>query len=86
MWISIAGIYNGKPGHFKHTYLVSLMTGFHVPVMEFPLRNTKEVIKLAGLDTNNAKKTALIAGVMTSNSFYSIPPTYAVLLALVKSN
>ena len=62
LWISIAGIDSGKPEHFKHNYLVSLMTGFHVPVMEFPLRNTKEVIKLAGLDSNNANKTAYVAG------------------------
>ena len=49
------------------------MTGFHVPVMEFPLRNTKEVIKLAGLDSNNAKKTANVAGAKSYPS-YSLPP------------
>ena len=49
------------------------MTYFHVPVMEFPLRNTKEVIKLAGLDSNNANKTALASHVNTNPS-YTLPP------------
>ena len=42
--------------------------------MEFPLRNTKEVIKLAGLDSNNANKTAHVAAQMVSNPSYSLPP------------
>ena len=46
LWISIAGMDRGNPEHFKHNYLALLMTGFHLPVMEFPLRNTKEVILL----------------------------------------
>ena len=58
LWISIAGIDMGEPKHFKHSYLAPMMSGFHVPVMEFPLRNTKEIIKLAGLDSNNANKIA----------------------------
>ena len=73
MWISIAGIRDGKPEHFKHNYLEPLMSGFHVPVMEFPLRNTKEVIKLAGLDSNNANKTASLLP-MTTNPSYCLPP------------
>ena len=32
LWISIAGIYNGQPEHFKHNYLAPLMPGFHMPV------------------------------------------------------
>merc|ERR1719322_935198 len=75
LWISIAGIAFGQPEHFKHNYLEPLMTGFHVPMMEFPLRNTKEVIKLAGLDSNNANKTALVAGI-TTNPSYSLPPQF----------
>merc|ERR1712107_176403 len=75
LWISIAGIFAGKPEHFKHNYLEPLMSGFHVPVMEFPLRNTKEVIKLAGLDSNNANKTAsFFNDLMTTNPSYSLPP------------
>ena len=49
------------------------MPGFHMPVMEIPLRNTTEVIKLAGLDSKNANKTANIPG-MTTNPSYSLPP------------
>ena len=73
LWISIAGIDHGKPEHFKHNYLEPLMSGFHVPVMEFPLRNTKEVIKLAGLDSINANKTAAVVGAWTNPS-YTLPP------------
>ena len=67
LWISIAGIFRGKPEHFKHNYLAPLMPGFHVPVMEFPLRNTKEVIKLAGLGSNKANKKALVTLIITTN-------------------
>merc|ERR1711994_926820 len=75
LWISIAGIDMGEPKHFKHSYLAPLMSGFHVPVMEFPLRNTKEVIKLAGLDSNNANKTPSVGYTdMKSNPSYSLPP------------
>ena len=74
LWISIAGIYNGQPKHFKHNYLAPLMTGFHVPVLEFPLRNTKEVIKLAGLDSNKDNKTATIRGPTQTNPSYTLPP------------
>ena len=58
------------------------MPGFHLPKMEFPLRNTKEVIELAGLPAcpqncpqncyQNAKKTSLVAGV-EANLCYSMP-------------
>ena len=37
-----------------------MMSGFHVPMIDFPLRNAKKVVKLAWLDYNNANKTALI--------------------------
>merc|ERR1719220_2799125 len=67
LWISIAGIFKGKTEHFKHNYLAPLMPGFHMPVMEIPLRNTTEVIKLAGLDSKDANKTAGVAGAMTTN-------------------
>ena len=78
LWISIAGIRDGKPEHFKHNYLAALMTGFHVPVMEFPLRNTKEVIKLAGLDSNNVNKRASIEYPHAqTNPSYSLP-TYLI--------
>ena len=73
LWISIAGIYKGLPEHFKHNYLAPLMPGFHMPVMEIPLRNTTEVIKLAGLDSKDANKTAVVT-TMTTNPSYSLPP------------
>ena len=73
LWISIAGIYKGLPEHFKHNYLAPLMPGFHMPVMEIPLRNTTEVIKLAGLDSKDANKTAGVYN-MTTNPSYSLPP------------
>ena len=50
------------------------MSGFRVLMMEFPLRNTKEVIKLADLDSNNASRTATIAGWLTSDPSYSLSP------------
>ena len=52
------------------------MPGFHMPVMEIPLRNTTEVIKLAGLDSMDPNKTAKIINTAT-NPFYhptSLPP------------
>merc|ERR1719264_452688 len=72
-WISIAGIINGKPEHFKHNYLAPLMPGFHMPVMEIPLRNTRETLLLAGLDSQDANKTAYVT-TMYANPSYSLPP------------
>ena len=73
LWISIAGIYKGLPEHFKHNYLAPLMPGFHMPVMKIPLRNTTEVIKLAGLDSTDANKIASVTN-MSTNPSYSLPP------------
>ena len=51
------------------------MPGFHMPVMEFPLRNTKDVIKLAGLDSNSANNTVGVGyGYTQTNPSYSLPP------------
>ena len=73
LWISIAGIDQGDPKHFKHNYLAPLMPGFHMPVMEIPLRNTSEVLKLAQLDSKDPNKTALVTN-MKTNPSYSLPP------------
>ena len=74
LWISIAGISFGKPEHFKYNYLAPLMPGFHMPAMEIPLRNTTEVLKLAGLDSKDANKTVTVTGYMKTNPSYSLPP------------
>ena len=71
LWISIAGMKNGKPEHFKHKHLAPLMPGFDMLVMEIPLRNTSEVIKLAGLDSN--VMTSYVSNIRTS-PVYSLPP------------
>merc|ERR550532_2126477 len=73
-WISIAGIPIGKPEHFKHNYLAPLMPGFHMPVMEIPLRYTRNTLKLAGLDSKDANKTAAVTSSMRTNPSYSLPP------------
>ena len=81
LWISIAGISNGKLEHFEHSYLSSLMRDFHLPVMTFPLRNTKEVIKLAGLDSNDTNKVTTVIDTnspghakIQTNPSYTLPP------------
>merc|ERR1719507_1047028 len=74
LWISIAGIIDGKPEDFKHNYLAPLMPGFHMPVMEIPLRNTRNTLKLAGLDSKDANKTAVVTYGMNTNPSYSLPP------------
>ena len=74
LWVSIAGITSADPRHFKHDYLAPLMTGFHVPVMKLPLRNTREFIKLAGLDSNNSNKTAAITASLQTNPCFTLPP------------
>ena len=74
LWISIAAIDNGDPKHFKHNYLAPLMAGFHMPAMEIPLRNTTEVLKLAGLDSKDPNKTASVTYIMNTNPSYSLPP------------
>ena len=74
LWISIAGISDGKPEHFKQNYLAPLMPGFHMPKMEIPLRNTSEVLKLATLDSKDVNKTAGVTYRMVTNPTYSLPP------------
>ena len=71
---SIAGMKNGKPEHFKHKHLAPLMPGFDMLVMEIPLRNTSEVIKLARLDSRDVNKTAWVTSTMKTNPSYSLPP------------
>ena len=73
LWISIGGIANGKPEHFKSNYLAPLMTGFHMPEMEMPLRNTTEVIKLAGLESYDPDRIVDVFE-MSSNPAYVLPP------------
>ena len=73
LWISIAGINMGDTEHFKRGYLLPLMPGFHMPEMKLPLRNTSEVIKLAGLDLKDANKRAGVT-TMNTNPTYSLPP------------
>ena len=70
LWISIAGILDGKPEHFKHNYLAALISGFHVPVMEFPLRNRKEILKLGGLDFENKNRQSSVGQQMNTNPSY----------------
>ena len=74
LWISIAGINLGKPEHFKHNYLAALISGFHVPVMEFPLRNRKEILKLGGLDFENKNRQSSVGQQMNTNPSYVLPP------------
>ena len=74
LWISIAGIDKGDPEHFKHNHLAPLMPGFHMPAMEIPLRNTTEVLKLAGLDSKDVNKTADVGYATKTNPSYSLPP------------
>ena len=75
LWISIAGMIGALPYSFKHKYMAPKMTGFHLPMMEFPLRNTKEVMKLAKLDssTNSRRSTDSIANIKAP-LYYSLPP------------
>ena len=46
----MAGVMWGGPEHLKRSYLTPLMSGFHVPDMKIPLRNTMGVLKLAKMD------------------------------------
>ena len=53
------------------------MPGFHMPAMEIPLRNSTEVLKLAGLDSKDLNKTAGVTcsvSRMITNPSYSLPP------------
>ena len=50
LWIACAGIDCGKAEHFTWAYLNTLLPPvFHLPQMEVPLRNTKQVLELAEL-------------------------------------
>ena len=67
LWLTLAGIDQGKPEHFALAYLAPLLAGFYLPGLEVPLRNTRGVFDLAGLAGSTG--TAHVTG-MRSNPVY----------------
>ena len=72
LWISMAGVMWGGPEHLKRSYLTPLMSGFHVPDMKIPLRNTMSVMRLAKMDREDTNRITNVTTMKTSSS-YSLP-------------
>ena len=76
LWITVAGIDDGVSGvkqeHFGAPHLSPLLPGFLLPSLSVPLRNTREVIRGAGLDTASPKQ--LYVTNMESNVSFTLPP------------
>ena len=85
LWIACAGIIDGKHEHFKRSYLTSVLpSDFHIPEMDMPLRNTKETLAMAGLESNTQVKSLAFGALSTkTNPVYKIPKQ---LIAGVKGN
>ena len=77
LWIACAGIDHGKTEHFKRTYLTSVLPPvFHLPEMDVPLRNTKQVLAMAELESNeDVKALGDVGGVAPTktNPVYRLP-------------
>ena len=70
LWMSVAGYDGDIPAM---STIESTFSMFHLPVMSIPLRSTREVLAMAGMDggTSSSKHVALFN---TSDASYSIPP------------
>ena len=51
----------------------STFSMFHLPVMSIPLRSTREVLAMAGMD-GGISSSKVVAGFTASGASYSIPP------------
>merc|ERR1712223_1721200 len=73
LWIACAGIYEGEAEHFERSYLTSILPpAFHLPEMDIPLRNTKKMLAMAGLEGNKGIKELNNLRVRT-NPVYKVP-------------
>ena len=68
--MSVAGYDSGIP---DMSTIESTFSMFHLPVMSIPLRSTREVLAMAGMD-GGTSYGKLVAGFTTSDASYSIPP------------
>ena len=74
LWITCAGIRGGEPEHFEHDYLTRVLPPvFHLPKMDVPLRNTKQVLALARLKGNRDVKGFGPACSTRTNPVYKVP-------------
>ena len=76
LWIACAGIDGGKAEHFEQSYLTSVLPpDFHFPIMDLPLRNTKQTLAMAGLKRNTDVKELSNSGGPSTNTnpVYNVP-------------
>ena len=77
LWIACAGIDRGKAEHFELSYLTTVLPqGVHNPIMDMPLRNTKQTLAMAGLEANKDVKGLNYDGARSStktNPVYKLP-------------
>merc|ERR550517_1743395 len=78
LWIACAGIKGGKAEHFELSYLTTVLPGFYLPIMDMPLRNTKQTLAMAGLEANKGVKKLYYgaldgAGITKTNPVYKLP-------------
>ena len=77
LWLACAGIKDGKAEHFERGYLTTVLPGFYLPIMDMPLRNTKQMLAMAGLEANKGVKelNSYLGGGSTTktNPVYKLP-------------
>ena len=75
LWIACAGVEWGKAEHFEPSYLTSILpTAFHLPLMDMPLRNTKQTLAMAGLEENkDIKILSSYSSSTKTKPIYKIP-------------
>ena len=71
LWMSVAGYYGDNTPTLSD--IESTFSMFHVPVMTIPLRSTREVLAMAGMEGETISKVLGVAGVKTIGTSYTIP-------------
>ena len=71
LWMSIAGYEGGIP---DMSTIQSSFSMFHLPVMSIPLRSTRQVLAMAGMEGGSSSHNLAVAETFQTSASYTLPP------------
>ena len=74
IWIALAGIKNATAKSFESVSLQKFSPGFTIAVLDMPLRTTKAVRQMAGLDGPNVQMIANVTSKVKTCINFTLPP------------
>ena len=75
LWMTVAGYYgNINPTVPTMSTMETTFPMFHLPVMNIPLRSTREVLVMAGVEGETSSIKYIAGSLKTSPPIYTIPP------------